>query len=78
MLKKDIELRRLIYVWGSLIDTPEAQQLGIGDVNDNRLKSSIAIISTSFELTRQPEAAQVFDRSFLPPKADRTLAAINH
>jgi NitT/TauT family transport system substrate-binding protein len=78
LLKKDIELRRLIYVWGSLIDTPEAQQLGIGDVNDNRLKSSIAIISTSFELTRQPEAAQVFDRSFLPPKADRTLAAINH
>ena len=78
LLKKDIELRRLIYVWGSLIDTPEAQQLGIGDVNDDRLKSSIAIISTSFELPRQPEATQVFDRGFLPPKADRTLAAINH
>jgi NitT/TauT family transport system substrate-binding protein len=78
LLKKDIELRRLIYVWGSLIDTPEAQQLGIGDVNDDRLKSSIAIISTSFELPRQPEAAQVFDRGFLPPKADRTLAVINH
>src|SRR5579862_9969929 len=64
LLKKDIELRRLIYVWGSLIDTPEAQQLGIGDVNDDRLKSSIAIISTSFELPRQPEATQVFDRGF--------------
>ena len=78
LLKKDIELRRLIYVWGSLIDTPEARQLGIGDVDDVRLKSSIDIISASFELPRQPEASQVFDRSFLPPKADRSVPAINH
>jgi NitT/TauT family transport system substrate-binding protein len=78
LLKKDIELRRLIYVWGSLIDTPEARQLGIGDVDDVRLKSSIAIISTSFELPRQPEAGQVFDRRFLPPKAERLPPAINH
>jgi len=78
LLKKDIELRRLIYVWGSLIDTSEARQLGIGDVDDVRLKSSIDIISTSFELSRQPAAAQVFDRSFLPSKAERLPPAINH
>jgi NitT/TauT family transport system substrate-binding protein len=78
LLKKDIELRRLTYVWGSLIDTPEAQQLGIGDVNDDRLKSSISIISTSFELPRQPEANQIFDRGFLPPKAERMPPAVNH
>jgi NitT/TauT family transport system substrate-binding protein len=78
LLKKDIELRRLTYVWGSLIDTPEAQQIGIGDVNDIRLKSSIDIISTSFELSKQPDAAQIFDRSFLPPKAERLPPAINH
>jgi NitT/TauT family transport system substrate-binding protein len=78
LLKKDIELRRLTYVWGSLIETPEAQQLGIGDVNDDRLKSSIAIVASSFELPRQPDTTQVFDRDFLPPKADRLLPAINH
>jgi NitT/TauT family transport system substrate-binding protein len=78
LIKKDIELRRLTYVWGSLIDTSEAQRLGIGDVDDVRLKSSIDIISTSFELPKQPEATQVFDRSFLPPRADRALPAINH
>src|SRR5579871_5646197 len=55
LLKKDIELRRLTYVWTSLIDTPEAQQLGLGDVNDDRLKSSIGIISAAFELPKQPE-----------------------
>ena len=71
LLKKDIELRRLTYVYGSLIDTAEAKQIGIGDVSDDRLKTSIGIVSTSFELARQPDTAQVFDRSFLPSKADR-------
>ena len=78
LLKKDIELRRLTYVWGSLIDTPEARELGIGDVNDDRLKSSIAIVSASFGLPRQPDAAQIFDRSFLPPKTDRLPPIVNH
>jgi len=78
LLKKDIEQCRLTYVWKSLIDTPEARQLGIGDVSDERLKSSIAIVSTSFELPRQPDAARIFDHGFLPPKADRLPPAINH
>jgi NitT/TauT family transport system substrate-binding protein len=77
LLKKDIELRRLTYVWSSLIDTPEARQLGLGDVNDERLKSSIAIVASAFELPKQPDAAQVFDRSFLPPKAERLPPAIH-
>lgn len=78
LLNRDIELRRLTYVYGLLINTPEALELGIGDINDARLKSSIAIIATSFELPKQPDAAQVFDRGFLPPKAERLPAAINH
>jgi NitT/TauT family transport system substrate-binding protein len=78
LLKKDIELRRLAYVYGSLIDTPEARQLGLGDVNDERLKSSITIVSSAFELAKQPDTAQVFDRSFLPPKAERLPPAANH
>jgi NitT/TauT family transport system substrate-binding protein len=78
LLKKDIELRRLTYVYGSLIDTPEARQLGLGDVNDERLKSSIATVSSAFELPKQPDAAQVFDRSFLPPKAERLPPVVNH
>ncbi|SHN64996.1 ABC transporter substrate-binding protein [Bradyrhizobium erythrophlei] len=78
LLKKDIELRRLTYVYGSLIDTPEARQLGLGDVNDERLKSSISIVSSAFELAKQPDAVQVFDRGFLPPKAERMPPAANH
>lgn len=71
LLKKEIELRRLTYVYGSLIDTPEARQIGLGDVSDPRLKSSIVTIAASFELPRQPDANEVFDRSFLPAQTER-------
>lgn len=77
LLNKTIELQRLTYVYRSLIDTPEARQLGLGDVSDERLKSSIAIVAKSFELSRQPDAAQIFDHGFLPPRAERLPPAIN-
>jgi NitT/TauT family transport system substrate-binding protein len=71
LLKKEIELRRLTYVYSSLIDTPEARQLGLGDVSADRLKSSIATIAAVFELPRQPEPNEVFDRRFLPARTER-------
>jgi NitT/TauT family transport system substrate-binding protein len=71
LINKDIEKRRLIYVYRTLIDTPEARELGIGDIKDTRMTAAIATIAESYELPRTPTSADVFDRSFLPPKADR-------
>lgn len=71
LLKKDIEKRRLTYVYKTLIDTPEARELGIGDVSDARMTNAITTIAESYGLTNAPKAGQVFDRAFLPPKADR-------
>ena len=71
LINKSIEKRRLIYVYNTLIDTPEARTLGIGDVNDARLNTSIATIVESYGLPRVPKANEVYDRSFLPPKAER-------
>jgi len=71
LINKDIERRRLLYVYKTLVDTPEARELGIGDVSDIRLKSAIATIATSFELPRLPSPDDIFDHSFLPAKADR-------
>jgi len=71
LINKDIERRRLLYVYKTLVDTPEARELGIGDVSDIRLKSAIATIATSFELPRLPSPNDIFDHSFLPAKADR-------
>jgi NitT/TauT family transport system substrate-binding protein len=76
LIRKDIEKRRLLYVYRTLIDTPEAHELGIGDVSDARLTSAISAIVTSFELRRTPPPGGVFNRSFLPAKADRIPPAI--
>jgi NitT/TauT family transport system substrate-binding protein len=76
LIKEDIELRRLLYVYRALIDTPEAEEIGLGDISDARLSSSISTIGTSFELSRFPAASEVFDRSFLPPRTDRTPPAV--
>ena len=72
LINKDIERRRLIYVYKALIDTPEAHELGIGDVSDVKLKSAVSTIAASFDLPRVPSPGDVFDHSFLPAKADRT------
>jgi NitT/TauT family transport system substrate-binding protein len=77
LINKDIERRRLLYVYKTLIDTPEARDLGVGDVSDSRLKSAISTIATSFELPRLPPPGDIFDRSFLPPKADRVPPVIS-
>ncbi len=71
LINKSIEKRRLVYVYNSLIDTPEARELGIGDVSDKRLANNIETIVESYGLPRTPTAAEIFNRSFLPPKADR-------
>ena len=40
LINKDIEKRRLIYVYKTLIDTPEARELGVGDISDARMAGS--------------------------------------
>ncbi|MGA9948060.1 MAG: ABC transporter substrate-binding protein, partial [Xanthobacteraceae bacterium] len=71
LINKSIEKRRLIYVYNTLINTPEAHSLGIGDANDARLTSSIATIAESYGLPRVPAVGEVYDRAFLPPKNER-------
>jgi NitT/TauT family transport system substrate-binding protein len=77
LIKNDIERRRLLYVYRTLIDTPESRELGLGDVSDDRLKSAISIIATSFELPRVPNPGDIFNHAFLPAKADRIPPGIS-
>jgi NitT/TauT family transport system substrate-binding protein len=78
LLNKSIEKRRLIYVYNTLIDTPEAHELGIGDVNDKRLAVSSAVIAESYGLARTPAASEIFSRAFLPPKSARVLVKLTN
>jgi NitT/TauT family transport system substrate-binding protein len=78
ILNKEIEKRRLIYVVKTLIATPEAAELGVGDIKDARMTDAIATIAAAYELPKSPTVADVFSRAFLPSKADRTLPAVTN
>ena len=78
LLKKDIEKRRLLYVYRTLMDTPEARKIGMGDVSDARMDESAAMIKEAFALPRVPKVEDVFGRSFLPPKADRMMPVVSN
>jgi NitT/TauT family transport system substrate-binding protein len=75
LLNKDIEKRRLVYVAKTLIATPEAAELGVGDMKDTRMTDAIATIAAAYELPKSPRVEDVFSRAFLPSKAERALPA---
>ena len=78
LLNKDIEKRRLVYVAKTLIATPEAAELGVGDMKDARMSDAIATIAAAYELPKSPGVDSVFSRAVLPPKADRALPAMTN
>jgi len=73
LINKDIEKRRMVYTMKNLVLTPEAAELGVGDVKDDRLARSIGQIHESYGLPRIPVPSEVFNRSFLPPKTERMV-----
>jgi NitT/TauT family transport system substrate-binding protein len=78
LINKDIEKRRLLYVTRTLIDTPESREIGVGDINDKRMADAIGVVVASYNLPRAPAVSEVFDRSFLPPIADRRLPKLTN
>ena len=76
LINKDIEKRRLTYVYDTLIATPEAARLGIGDVDDARLARAIAVIAESYELAKPPAPGRVFDRALLAAGSRAQIAEV--
>jgi NitT/TauT family transport system substrate-binding protein len=76
LLNKEIEKRRLVYVAKTLIATPEAAELGVGDMKNARMSDAIATIKDAYELPKAPSVDSVFSRAFLPAKADRMLPTL--
>lgn len=71
LINKAMEKERLMYTLRNVVLTPEAQQIGVGDVKDDRFARSIDQVAQGFEMKTKPAAKDVFDRSFLPPLAER-------
>lgn len=74
LLKRDIEKEKLLATFKSQMSHPEIARIGLGDVDDERLKRNIASVVELGQLSRSPAPAEVFNRSFLPPRAERATA----
>ena len=71
LLKRDVEEERLQATLKAEMSHPEIARIGLGDVDDARLKRSIALVVDANQLPRTPTPNEIFDRAFLPPRADR-------
>lgn len=76
LVDPEVERRRLKFSLSNLIASPEVVEVGLGDLKDDRLAAAIAIVVEGYELPRTPRPSEVFDRSFLPPRADREMKYI--
>ena len=58
MLNADIEKKRIVYALNNLMNAPEAADLGVGDLKDDRLTRAIDVIAEAYELKTKPTAAK--------------------
>ncbi|NVO12663.1 MAG: ABC transporter substrate-binding protein [Rhodoplanes sp.] len=75
LINADIEKQRLVYTVKSLMISPETARLGLGDLDDARLAAAIKTVADAYGLPTVPDVRAVFLRDFLPPKAERDIAA---
>lgn len=73
LINEAVEKRRMQYSFSELIVSPEMKEIGIGDVKDDRMARAIGIVVEGYQLTRVPAPSEIFNRQFLPPRAERAL-----
>lgn len=71
LAKEDVERERFTTVFDLLVFSDEMGQIGLGDVDPNRLERSIGIVVDAYGLSSTPSTEMVFDGSFLPPIEER-------
>lgn len=73
LIDRKLEKQRLAYTLQTVMDTPESRRIGLGDIDDVRMTEAIGQVEQVFGLPAKPQASAIFDRSFLPPLAERQL-----
>jgi NitT/TauT family transport system substrate-binding protein len=71
LIKPDLELARFQATLTDDMGHPEVAKIGLGDIDEERMAKSIDIMVKAKELPRKPAVKEIFDRSFMPPLADR-------
>jgi NitT/TauT family transport system substrate-binding protein len=74
LIDKALELERLQLALDVNVLTPYVKENGIGDVVEERLRSSIAQLALAYGLKTTPEPSAVWTSEFLPPAEERMLS----
>ena len=77
LLKMDVELERFDATIRDEMNHPELATLGLGDIDDARMKKAIDILVDANKLPRTPAVAEIFTRDFLPEKSARPTRLID-
>jgi NitT/TauT family transport system substrate-binding protein len=73
LLNPDIERERLKLALACCILTQTVIEHGYGDIDPERLKKAIGIITQGYGLPREVSPDEIFNGSFLPPEQERKL-----
>jgi NitT/TauT family transport system substrate-binding protein len=73
LIDEALEKRRMRLAIDSAIATPIAKADGIGGVQPARLADMVTQVSAAFDLKNPVKPEQVWNGTFLPPKADRMV-----
>jgi NitT/TauT family transport system substrate-binding protein len=73
LINEELELERLQVTIRDFVLTDYVKANGMGDVDDARLDKGIGYVTEGLGLPRRVKPADVFDRQYLPPAAQRKL-----
>ncbi len=71
LLNREVEMEKMLTTVRNDMSHPEIAEIGLGDVDDERLKKNIDIVVAANKLETKPSIEQVFDRRFLPERDSR-------
>jgi NitT/TauT family transport system substrate-binding protein len=70
---REVELARLRMALQENILTPEVKAKGFGSIDEARFERAIDQLRLAYSFKTRPQPGDVFDPSFLPDAADRTV-----
>jgi NitT/TauT family transport system substrate-binding protein len=70
LIKVPVERERFDATLADEMNHPEIARIGLGNVDPERLKTSIDILVEANNLPRTPTVAEIFTPAFLPPQGD--------
>jgi NitT/TauT family transport system substrate-binding protein len=73
LMNAALEKQRLVYAFKTHFVTPETDEIGVGDIKEDRMANAIKLLVETYGLAATPAVKDVFDRSFQPAKDARML-----